>query len=97
MEIPCLSASNKGWQNKKFEGEWAKTLQNFLAKKQDDVPKGWLRAEQALEKMGYAGDSSGQRNKLLNAMVREGFLEKKNFKILLGLNMQFVYQMELMH
>ena len=76
--------SNKGWNKMKFEGEWAKTLQNFLAKKQDDVPKGWLRAEEALEKMGYSGDSSGQRNKLLNAMVKEGFLEKKNFKIFDG-------------
>ena len=76
--------SNKGWSKKKFEGEWAKTLQNFLEKKQDEVPKGWVRAEEALQKMGYNGNSSGQRNKLLNAMAREGFLEKKNFKIFDG-------------
>ena len=84
MEIPGLSASNKGWNKMKFEGEWAKTLQKYLAKQQDKVPKGWLRAEQALKKMGYAESSSGQRNKLLNAMAREGFLEKKDFKIFDG-------------
>ena len=67
-----------------FKGEWAKTLQNFLEKKQDEVPGGWVRAEEALQKMGYNGNSSGQRNKLLNAMAREGFLEKKDFKIFDG-------------
>ena len=76
--------SNKGWAKKKFEGEWAKTLQSYLAKQQDEVPKGWIRAEQALQKMGYNGNSSGQRNKLLNAMARDGFLEKKDFKIFDG-------------
>lgn len=76
--------SNKGWSKMKFEGEWAKTLQNFLAKKRDTVPKGWIRSEDALEKMGYARSCSGQRNRLLAAMVAEGYLEKRDFKIFDG-------------
>ena len=79
-----MSKSNKGWSKMKFEGEWAKTLQSYLAKKQDEVPKGWLKSDEALEKMGYSGNSAGQRNKLLNAMAREGFLEKRDFKIFDG-------------
>jgi hypothetical protein len=84
MEVPRMSKDNKGWSKMKFEGEWAKTLQNYLAKKQDEVPKGWLKSDEALEKMGYSGNSAGQRNKLLNAMARDGFLEKKDFKIFDG-------------
>ena len=79
-----MSATNKGWQNKKFEGEWAKTLQKYLAKQQDEIPEGWLRADDALKKMGYTGNSSGQRNKLLNSMAKDGFLDKKDFKIFDG-------------
>jgi hypothetical protein len=80
MEIPDLKTS-KGWSKKKRTGEWAETLQNFLSKKQDVVPPGWLRSDDALHKMGLSGSCSGQRNKLLNSMHREGFLEKKDFKI----------------
>lgn len=76
--------SKGAWAKQKFEGEWAKTLQKFLAKQQDVVPPGWLKSEQALVKMGLAPNSSGQRNKLLGNMVRSGFLEKKMFKIFDG-------------
>lgn len=74
----------KGWNKKKFKGEWAETLQKFLSKQQDIVPKGWLRGEDALRKMGLLGACSGQRNKLLNRMAEDGFLEKKEFKIFDG-------------
>ena len=77
-------AASKGWSKKKFEGEWAKTLQKFLARQQDEVPKGWLRSDAALRKMGLLGASSGHRNKLLNRMTEEGFLEKRDFKIFDG-------------
>lgn len=75
---------SKGWNKIGFKGEWAKTLQNYLQKKQDVVPEGWIRSDEALQKMGYCGNSSGQRNKLLNAMVRDGYLEKRDFKIFDG-------------
>jgi hypothetical protein len=84
MEVSSMSKGNKGWNKMGFEGEWAKTLQKFLSKQQEEVPKGWLRAEKALEKMGYSGNSAGQRNRLLNAMAKDGFLEKKDFKIFDG-------------
>ena len=76
--------TSRGWSKKKFEGEWAKTLQNFLRKQQDEVPAGWLRAEEALKRMGYAGNSAGQRNKLLNQMANAGVLLKKEFRIFDG-------------
>jgi len=74
----------KGWSKRKFVGEWAKTLQRFLAKQQDNVPPGWLRIEDALRRMGIVGVSSGHRNKMLNRMRDEGFLEKKDFKVFDG-------------
>lgn len=76
--------SNKGWSKKRFEGEWAMLLQNFLSKQQDDVPAGWLKSDEALKRMGYSGNSSGQRNKLLNAMAKAGWLEKRDFRIFDG-------------
>ena len=79
-----MSAPSKGWAKKKFEGEWAQTLYRFLSNQQDEVPKGWLKGDEALKKMGLLGASSGQRNKLLNRMAREGFLEKKDFRIFDG-------------
>lgn len=72
------------WNKKKLSGEWAKTLQKYLAKQQDEVPANWVRGEAALQKMGLAPNSSGQRNKLLGNMVQGGFLEKKNFRIFDG-------------
>lgn len=79
-----MKKPNIGWSKMKFEGAWAKTLQKYLAKKQDIVPAGWLKADEALNKMGYAGNSSGQRNKLLNQMAKDGVLQKKNFRIFDG-------------
>jgi len=79
-----LKKSSKGWSKKKFVGEWAKTLQNYIAKNQEKVPAGFVRADDALKKMGFSGNSAGQRNKLLNAMAREGWLEKREFKIFDG-------------
>ena len=76
--------NSKGWSKRRFEGEWAKTLQKFLEKQQDEVPSGWIRADEALKKMGYSGNSAGQRNKLLNAMAEAGVLEKKEFRIFDG-------------
>lgn len=78
--------TNKGWSKKGFEGDWAKTLQKFLSKQQDEVPAGWIRGEEALNKMGFKGNASGHRNKLLNMMANAGFLEKKNFRIFDGSN-----------
>lgn len=75
---------SKGWSKKKFEGEWAQTLKKYLEKQQDEVPVGWLKGDEALRKMGLMGACSGQRNKLLNRMVEEGFLEKKDFRIFDG-------------
>ena len=49
--------TSKGWSKRKFSGEWAKALQNYLQKKVDEVPPGWVRSEEALRKMGYAGDA----------------------------------------
>lgn len=77
-------SKKKGWTKMGFKGEWAKTLQNYLQKKQDIVPAGWVRSEEALQKMGFIGNCSGQRNKLLNAMFKEGYLEKRDFKIFDG-------------
>ena len=84
MEVSSLKKSSKGWSKKKFVGEWAKTLQNYIAKNQEKVPAGFVRADDALKKMGFSGNSAGQRNKLLNAMAREGWLEKREFKIFDG-------------
>jgi hypothetical protein len=77
-------APSTGWSKKKFTGEWAKTLQKYMAKQQEEVPTGWFKGDDALRKMGLMGACSGQRNKLLNRMVEEGFLEKKDFRIFDG-------------
>ena len=76
--------TNKGWSKKKFTGEWAKALQNYLDKKQDEVPPGWLRSDEALRRMGYSGDAGGQRNGLLKKMVKDGILLQKEFRIFDG-------------
>lgn len=83
MEVSALK-TNKGWSKKKFTGEWAKALQNYLDKKQDEVPPGWLRSEEALRRMGYSGDAGGQRNGLLKKMVKDGILLQKQFRIFDG-------------
>ena len=79
-----MKKSSKGWSKRKFSGEWAKALENYLAKKQDVVPAGWVRSDEALRKMGYSGDAGGQRNGLLKKMVASGILERKEFKIFDG-------------
>jgi len=76
--------TSRGWSKRKFNGEWAKALQDYLQKKQDVVPAGWLRSDEALKKMGYSGDAGGQRNGLLKKMVACGILERKEFKIFDG-------------
>lgn len=82
MEVPIMKQSpSKGWSKKKFNGQWAKTLQKFLAKQQEEVPPGWYIGDVALKKMGLMGSCSGQRNKILNRMTDEGFLEKRDFRI----------------
>lgn len=76
---------NKGWNKLKFEGEWAQTLKKYLERQQDPVPPGWLRAEGAAKAMGFKGNhSGGSVNKLINGMVREGLLLKKDFRIFDG-------------
>jgi len=84
MEISFVNKTNKGWSKRPFNGEWAETLKKFLERKQDKVPEGWLRSDDCLQKMGFVGACSGQRNKLLNRMVEEGFVLKKNFRIFDG-------------
>jgi len=76
--------TSKGWSKKKFEGEWAKTLQDFLTKQQDKVPPGWIRSEEALKRMGFSGNCGGQRNKILNQMAKAGILLKKDFRVFDG-------------
>ena len=76
--------TSKGWSKRKFNGEWAKALQNYLQKKVDEVPPGWVRSEEALRKMGYSGDAGGQRNGLLKKMVKEGILVQKEFRVFDG-------------
>lgn len=76
--------SNIGWSKRKFNGEWAKALQNYLEKRQEQVPPGWIRGDEALKKMGYSGDCGGQRNGLLKNMVKEGILLQKQFRIFDG-------------
>ena len=76
--------TSKGWSKRKFSGEWAKALQNYLQKKVDEVPPGWVRSEDALKKMGYSGDAGGQRNGLLKKMVASGVLQQKTFRVFDG-------------
>lgn len=76
---------NKGWNKIGFNGEWAQVLKKYLEKQQDIVPKGWLRADQAIKAMGYrCKHTGGSTNKLINAMVRDGALLKKDFRIFDG-------------
>lgn len=77
-------SKSKGWSKRKFEGEWAQALQNYLQKKVDAVPAGWVRSEDALKKMGYSGDAGGQRNGLLKKMVASGVLQQKTFRVFDG-------------
>lgn len=76
---------NKGWNKIGFDGEWAQTLKKYLEKQQDEVPKGWLRADAAAKAMGFKGNhSGGTTNKLLNSMAKEGLLLKKDFRVFDG-------------
>ena len=76
---------NRGWNKLGFEGEWAQTLKKYLERQQDEVPKGWLRADAAAKAMGFKGNhSGGSVNKLINGMVRDGLLLKKEFRIFNG-------------
>ena len=79
-----MRKTNKGWSKRPFKGEWATTLRRYLEKKQDSVPPDWVRAEEALKRMGFSANSGGQRNKLLNQMANDGVLLKKEFKIFDG-------------
>lgn len=74
----------KQWTEIGFKGEWAETLKKFLSKQQDVVPPGWITGENALKKMGLMGHCSGQRNKLLQRMVEDGFLEKTIYRVFDG-------------
>ena len=76
--------SKNSWSNKKFEGEWGKALENYIHRKAEKVPKGFLTGPQALTKMGLIGDAGGQRTTLLRQMVSDGTLIKKNFRIVDG-------------
>jgi len=79
-----MKKTNAGWAKMGFHGQWAKTLQKYLEKKQDVVPPGWIKSDEALKRMGFSGNSAGQRNKLLNKMAEEGALLKKEFRIFDG-------------
>lgn len=73
---------NKAWNKIGFKGEWAQTLKKYLERQQDEVPPGWLRTEAAVKAMGFKSNhSGGSTNKLINAMVREGVLMKKEFRV----------------
>jgi len=74
----------KQWTEIGFKGEWAETLKKFLSKQQDVVPPGWITGEKALKKMGLMGHCSGQRNKLLQRMVEDGFLDKRIYRVFDG-------------
>ena len=70
------------WNKIGFKGEWAQTLKKYLTRQQEEVPDGWVRAEVAVKLMGYrTNHSGGSTNKLLNAMVRDGVLLKKDFRV----------------
>ena len=76
------SHHSRGWNKIGFKGEWAKTLKKYLTRQQEEVPEGWVRAETAIKLMGYrTNHSGGSTNKLLNAMVKDGVLLKKDFRI----------------
>ena len=71
----------KKWTEIGFKGEWAQTLHKFLSKQQDDLPPGWLTADNALKKMGLSGRVCSHRNKLLKRMHDAGFIDKKDFRV----------------
>jgi len=75
---------NNSWKDKKFVGEWGKTLQNYILRKAEKVPEGFLTGPQALIKMGLFGSAGGQRTTLLANMVADGVLIKKSFRIVDG-------------
>lgn len=83
MEIPIMRSKN-AWADKKFIGEWGKALENYIHRKADKVPAGFLTGPKALEKMGLYGSAGGQRTTLLANMVRDGVLIKKEFRIVDG-------------
>ena len=55
-----MKKSSKGWSKKKFVGEWAKTLQNYIAKNQEKVPAGFVRADDALKKWASPATRQGR-------------------------------------
>ena len=76
---------NKAWNKIGFKGEWAQTLKKYLERQQDQVPKEWLRTDEALRAMGFKSKhTGGSSNKLINQMVDAGFLLKKDFRIFDG-------------
>jgi hypothetical protein len=79
MEISCMKRVS--WSHKKFEGDWGKALENYIQRRSDVVPKEFFTGGQALKKMGLSDAVSGQRNSLLNQMVKAGALVKKHFRI----------------
>jgi hypothetical protein len=83
MEIPSLKKGYK-WSEKKFVGEWGKALENYIHRKADKVPKGFLTGPQALIKMGLHGAAGGQRTGILKQMVDDGILVRKEFRIVDG-------------
>lgn len=74
----------KSWADKRFTGEWGKTLENYIHRKADKVPKGFFTGTEALAKMGLHGTVGGHRTTLLANMVRDGVLIKKHFRIVDG-------------
>ena len=79
-----MKAKKTSWSKMEFKGEWAETLHRFLSKQQEQVPPGWITGDVALRKMGLNGVASGQRNKLLQRMTHDGYIEKKVFRVFDG-------------
>lgn len=79
-----MKKKKKSWVDAKFTGEWGKALEQYIHRKADPVPKGFLTAPEALRKMGLVGCSSGQRTSLLQRMVKDGALIQKQFRVIDG-------------
>jgi len=79
-----MKKKKKSWADKRFVGEWGKTLENYIHRRADIVPKNFLTGPQALVKMGLFGSAGGQRTTLLANMVKDGVLIKKHFRIVDG-------------
>lgn len=47
----------KSWADKRFTGEWGKTLENYIHRKADKVPKGFLQEQKLLKKWDYTEQS----------------------------------------